>query len=86
MSPQDTTAYTPTSFESASLPPPAFASSDPLAEDQLVAAPIRYPRPSRLAAPLKLEGARADIVVNNTVRTFQSSNLLGRLDGGGAGG
>ncbi len=31
--------------------------------------------------PVTLAGARANVVVNNTVRSFQSSNLLGRLDG-----
>ncbi|HEY2006438.1 MAG TPA: OB-fold nucleic acid binding domain-containing protein, partial [Solirubrobacteraceae bacterium] len=37
----------------------AFASSRPLAADELSAAPIRYPRPSLLAAPLEVEGAKA---------------------------
>ena len=32
--------------------------------------------------PVALEGARADFIVNNTVRTFLSSNVLGRLEGG----
>ncbi len=31
--------------------------------------------------PVKLAGAKASFVVNNTVRTFESSNVLGRLDG-----
>jgi ATP-dependent DNA helicase RecG len=37
----------------------AFASSRPLEQDELDASPVRYPRPSRLTAPLKLEGAKA---------------------------
>jgi ATP-dependent DNA helicase RecG len=37
----------------------AFASSDPLAADQLEAAPVDYPRPSRLRTPLALDGAKA---------------------------
>jgi ATP-dependent DNA helicase RecG len=37
----------------------AFASSRPLEADELSAAPIRYPRPSHLAAPLEVEGAKA---------------------------
>jgi ATP-dependent DNA helicase RecG len=37
----------------------AFASSRPLDESELSAAPIRYPRPSRLAHPLTVEGAKA---------------------------
>ena len=36
-----------------------FASLHPLADEELRAAPIRYPRPSRLRAPLRVEGARA---------------------------
>jgi ATP-dependent DNA helicase RecG len=38
----------------------AFASSDPLDGVALRAAPVHYPRPSRLAAPLELEGAKAE--------------------------
>jgi ATP-dependent DNA helicase RecG len=34
------------------VPPTAFASADPLTDDALRAAALRYPRPSRLAAPL----------------------------------
>jgi ATP-dependent DNA helicase RecG len=37
----------------------AFASSRPLEAGELSAAPIRYPRPSHLAAPLEVEGAKA---------------------------
>jgi ATP-dependent DNA helicase RecG len=37
----------------------AFASSRPLDAGELGSAPLHYPRPSRLAAPLKLEGAKA---------------------------
>jgi ATP-dependent DNA helicase RecG len=37
----------------------AFASSDPLAADELERAPVDYPRPSRLKAPLALDGAKA---------------------------
>ncbi|MBV9717187.1 MAG: ATP-dependent DNA helicase RecG [Solirubrobacterales bacterium] len=39
--------------------PAAFASSRTLDGDQLEEAPASYPRPSRLAAPLKLAGAKA---------------------------
>jgi ATP-dependent DNA helicase RecG len=37
----------------------AFASSRPLDESELSAAPIRYPRPSELEHPLAVEGAKA---------------------------
>jgi ATP-dependent DNA helicase RecG len=37
----------------------AFGSSRALAESELSAAPIRYPRPSRLAAPLEVDGPKA---------------------------
>ena len=37
----------------------AFASSRPLADDELAAAPVRYPRPSRLAQTLVVDGAKA---------------------------
>ncbi len=37
----------------------AFASSRPLAPDELESAPIRYPRPSRLDAPLEVDGQKA---------------------------
>jgi ATP-dependent DNA helicase RecG len=37
----------------------AFASSRPLDDTELSAAPIRYPRPSRLEQPLAVEGAKA---------------------------
>ncbi len=37
----------------------AFATSRPLEPDELRLAPVRYPRASRLAAPLKLQGAKA---------------------------
>ncbi len=36
----------------------AFATSDPLDPSELEAASVRYPRPSRLSAPLSLEGAK----------------------------
>ncbi len=36
----------------------AFATSDPLDPSELEAAPVRYPRPSRLSAALSLEGAK----------------------------
>jgi ATP-dependent DNA helicase RecG len=39
--------------------PTRFALPDPLGDDELAAAPIHYPRPSRLQAPLSIEGARA---------------------------
>jgi ATP-dependent DNA helicase RecG len=37
----------------------AFATSQPLDGHELAAAPVRYPRPSRVAAPLKVDGAKA---------------------------
>ncbi|HTX11885.1 MAG TPA: ATP-dependent DNA helicase RecG [Solirubrobacteraceae bacterium] len=37
----------------------AFASPDPLGEPELRDAPVRYPRPSRLAAKLSIDGAKA---------------------------
>ena len=36
----------------------AFATSRPLQQDELDAAPVRYPRPSELARPLALHGAK----------------------------
>jgi ATP-dependent DNA helicase RecG len=41
------------------MPATAFASSRPLAPQELESAPVRYPRPSRLEAPLKLDGQKA---------------------------
>jgi ATP-dependent DNA helicase RecG len=41
------------------VPPLAFASSRPLEADELEGAPVRYPRPSRLAKPVEVRGARA---------------------------
>jgi ATP-dependent DNA helicase RecG len=38
----------------------SFASSRPLEPDELVEAPIRYPRPSRLLAPVSAGGPKAD--------------------------
>lgn len=38
--------------------PCAFASSDGLSDDQLNSAPLRWPRPSRLSAPLEASGKR----------------------------
>src|SRR5436190_17496984 len=40
------------------MPATAFATSRPLAQGELVSAPVRYPRPSRLAAALKLDGQK----------------------------
>ncbi|MDQ6806128.1 MAG: ATP-dependent DNA helicase RecG [Actinomycetota bacterium] len=37
----------------------SFASSRPLARDELLEAPIRYPRPARLSAPLSVGGPKA---------------------------
>ncbi|HEY4825032.1 MAG TPA: ATP-dependent DNA helicase RecG, partial [Solirubrobacteraceae bacterium] len=37
----------------------AFGSSDPLGESDLAGAPVRYPRPSRLARPLEVDGVKA---------------------------
>src|SRR6478736_2585403 len=37
----------------------AFATSRPLQQDELDAAPVRYPRPSALAKPLALQGAKS---------------------------
>lgn len=42
-----------------SHPPTAFASAEPLDDDQLRAAPVRLPRPSRLLEPLDAPGPRA---------------------------
>ncbi len=43
-------------------PPPdtvrAFGSGEPLPRERLLGAPVRWPRPSRLAAPLSLQGKR----------------------------
>ncbi|MGO9900855.1 MAG: ATP-dependent DNA helicase RecG [Solirubrobacteraceae bacterium] len=41
------------------MPPTAFATRAPLGAVELRDAPIRYPRPQRLLAPLALEGAKA---------------------------
>ncbi len=41
------------------MPATGFATSRPLEPDELHQASVRYPRPSRLAAPLKLQGAKA---------------------------
>ncbi|HEY2436277.1 MAG TPA: ATP-dependent DNA helicase RecG [Solirubrobacteraceae bacterium] len=41
------------------MPPTAFASPEPLDDERLDAAPIRYPRPSNLTAPLELKGPKA---------------------------
>jgi ATP-dependent DNA helicase RecG len=38
----------------------AFATAEPLDLDQLSGAPVRYPRPSRLAQRLRVEGAKAE--------------------------
>jgi ATP-dependent DNA helicase RecG len=42
------------------MSPTAFAMSAPLGAGELLQAPIRYPRPGRLLAPLVLEGAKAE--------------------------
>ncbi len=41
------------------MPPTAFASSRPLPDDELAGAPVRYPRPSRLARELSVDGRKA---------------------------
>jgi ATP-dependent DNA helicase RecG len=41
------------------VPPAVFASSEPLTPEQLKDAPVRYPRPSRLARRLGVGGAKA---------------------------
>ncbi len=41
------------------MTPTAFASSKPLDAEQLAGAPVHYPRPSRLAEPLRVDGAKA---------------------------
>src|SRR2546421_12652144 len=38
--------------------PSVFATSRPYERDELSEAAVRYPRPSRLASPLELEGAK----------------------------
>ncbi len=43
----------------AAMPVRAFATSHTLPLEEVHAAPIHYPRPSRLAAPLSLDGAKA---------------------------
>ncbi|HEY6398020.1 MAG TPA: ATP-dependent DNA helicase RecG [Solirubrobacteraceae bacterium] len=40
--------------------PSHFASGASLSSDELARAPVRYPRPSRLAVPLKMEGPKAE--------------------------
>ena len=40
--------------------PRAFATGDPVGRDELLAARLRWPRPSLLAAPLELKGKAAD--------------------------
>jgi ATP-dependent DNA helicase RecG len=42
------------------MTPTAFSTVQPLGHAELAAAPIRYPRPSRLARPLDVEGAKAE--------------------------
>jgi ATP-dependent DNA helicase RecG len=37
----------------------AFASSEPLSPSEFAEAPVHYPRPSRLRAPLRIEGTKA---------------------------
>jgi ATP-dependent DNA helicase RecG len=43
----------------AAVPPTSFATSHPLGQAELADAPVRYPRPSQLARPLKVDGAKA---------------------------
>src|SRR5437588_10019886 len=38
----------------------AFSTSRPLHPDELEAAPVHYPRPSRLAIPLEVDGPKAE--------------------------
>jgi len=38
--------------------PRAFASGEPLARERMLGAPVRWPRPSRLLAPLRVSGRR----------------------------
>src|SRR5947209_10028113 len=40
--------------------PTAFASTDPLDAEALWSAPVHTPRPSRLAAPLRVPGTKAE--------------------------
>src|SRR5207237_1076178 len=47
------------SASSVAVVPTAFGSSEPLDSGALTDAPVRYPRPSRLAAALTLSGAKA---------------------------
>ncbi len=60
------------------MPVTAFATSDPLAPDALDAAPIHYPRPSRLGTRLRLSGAKAERAAEVlALRTV--GDLLGHL-------
>jgi ATP-dependent DNA helicase RecG len=56
----------------------AFASSRPPQRDQLDAAPIRYPRPSRLRAPLKVDGSKAHHAAE-TLGLYTVGDLLEHL-------
>ena len=60
------------------MPVTAFATSSPLALDELDSAPVRYPRPSRLAAQLKLGGAKADHAAE-VLHLRTVADLLGHL-------
>ncbi len=60
------------------MPLTGFANSDPLGPDELDAAPIRYPRPSRLATPLKLDGVKAQRAAE-ALELHNVGDLLGHL-------
>ena len=56
----------------------AFASSDPFGPDELEGAPVHYPRPSRLRAPLSLDGPKAEHAAE-TLGLFTVEDLLQHL-------
>jgi ATP-dependent DNA helicase RecG len=58
--------------------PTAFASSEVLEPDALDAAPVHYPRPSRLEAPLAVAGQKAEAGAR-TLGLFTVGDLLGHL-------
>jgi ATP-dependent DNA helicase RecG len=60
------------------MPVTAFATSSPLALEQLESAAIRYPRPSRLGARLKLSGAKAEHAAE-VLRLHTVGDLLAHL-------
>ncbi|MDO8212776.1 ATP-dependent DNA helicase RecG [Conexibacter sp. CPCC 206217] len=61
-----------------STPPFQFASTEPLDDDQLRAAPLRLPRPSRLREELDAPGPRAARALE-TLRVQTVGQLLGHL-------